>query len=117
MVIWNPYRFYQKGLLSEWFLVVDAIWVLSGLDMMLISIYDLQDVECKRQSWINLLQLIVSFSRESILMGDFNKIHDDSERMGSIFHANTTRFFNQFIDEADLIELPLGGSRFTWSDK
>lgn len=40
--------------------------MLSGLEVMLISIYAPHNVECKRQLWNNLLQLTVSFLGVSI---------------------------------------------------
>ncbi|KAL7616301.1 hypothetical protein Lser_V15G00712 [Lactuca serriola] len=50
-------------------------------------------------------------------MDDFNEVRDDSERMGSKFYSSSARVFNEFINSIDLVDVPLGGPRFTWSDK
>lgn len=74
-------------------------------------------MECKRQLWSTIHRLISSFHGEYILISDFNEVWDDSKRMGSQFHNNSARNFNNFIEQAKLIDIPLGGSRYTWSDK
>lgn len=50
-------------------------------------------------------------------MGDFNEVRDESERLGSIFNLAIARCFNQFIEQASLIDISLGGPRYTWGDK
>ncbi|KAL7597062.1 uncharacterized protein LOC111904184 [Lactuca sativa] len=50
-------------------------------------------------------------------MGDFNEVRDDSEILGSNFNMSFVRVFNDFIDSLDLVDIPLGGPHFTWSDK
>lgn len=50
-------------------------------------------------------------------MGDFNEVHYESERFGSIFHRNLANIFNNFIFQTGLVDNPLGGYSFTWSDK
>ena len=61
--------------------------------------------------------MINSIYGECITIGDFNVVRDESERLGSQFNLATTSLFNQFIDHADLLDIPLGGARFTWSNK
>lgn len=61
--------------------------------------------------------MIISFSGECIIMGDFNVIRDESETLGSQFNLMTTSLFNQFIKHVDLHDIHLGGDRFTWSNK
>lgn len=50
-------------------------------------------------------------------MGDFNVVRYESEILGSQYNLVTTTLFNKFIDHADLMDIPLGGARFTWSNK
>nr|GFC04632.1 RNA-directed DNA polymerase, eukaryota [Tanacetum cinerariifolium]GFC04634.1 RNA-directed DNA polymerase, eukaryota [Tanacetum cinerariifolium] len=49
-----------------------------------------------------------------IVMGDFNEVRYKNERYGSVFHAHGADAFNSFISNANLQEIPLGGSAFTW---
>ncbi|GKA40196.1 RNA-directed DNA polymerase, eukaryota [Tanacetum coccineum] len=54
---------------------------------------------------------------EVIIMGDFNEVRYPSERYGSSFHSLNAAEFNRFIANSHLIDIPLGGYSFTWSDK
>nr|GFD20363.1 cytochrome P450 [Tanacetum cinerariifolium] len=44
---------------------------------------------------------------------DFNEVRNGMERSGSIFHRRGALNFNDFINSSGLIELPIGGMRFT----
>ncbi|XP_071728521.1 uncharacterized protein [Rutidosis leptorrhynchoides] len=50
---------------------------------------------------------------EWILCGDFIEVRKSSERKNCIFMEHRARMFNEFIDKAQLIEIPLGGMKFT----
>nr|GEY33898.1 putative RNA-directed DNA polymerase, eukaryota, reverse transcriptase zinc-binding domain protein [Tanacetum cinerariifolium] len=52
-----------------------------------------------------------------VLMGDFNEVRYKSDRFGSTFNVQGAIEFNYFINDADLEEVPLGGSMFTWCHK
>lgn len=60
--------------------------------------------------------MITSFSSECIIMGNLNVVQDESERLGSQFNLATAVMFNQFNEQADLLDVPLGGPMYTWSD-
>nr|GEW96383.1 RNA-directed DNA polymerase, eukaryota [Tanacetum cinerariifolium] len=49
--------------------------------------------------------------------GDFNEVRFALERYGTIFHASHDDIFNSFITDSHLIDVPLGGYSFTWSNK
>ena len=61
--------------------------------------------------------LVVESQGEVILMGDFNEVRFVSERFGTQFCAGDAAIFNQFIADADLVDLPLGGPSYTWANK
>nr|GEW00533.1 putative reverse transcriptase domain-containing protein [Tanacetum cinerariifolium] len=48
---------------------------------------------------------------------DFNEVRFASERYGSSFHSLNAAEFNSFIASSKLIDVPLGGYSFTWSNK
>nr|GEZ61409.1 RNA-directed DNA polymerase, eukaryota [Tanacetum cinerariifolium] len=64
-----------------------------------------------------LLFVIGNWDGEVVIMGDFNKVRDISERFGSIFNKHGAEAFNSFILNAGLVEVPLGGCSFTWCHK
>ena len=48
--------------------------------------------------------------------GDFNVVRFPSERLGSNSFTIAMREFSNFISEHGLIDLPLKGGTFTWSN-
>nr|KAJ0209611.1 hypothetical protein LSAT_V11C400181190 [Lactuca sativa] len=50
-------------------------------------------------------------------MANFNEVRVARERYGPIFHPHATTRFNDFIADAGLFDIPLGGYSFTWSDR
>nr|GEX67416.1 RNA-directed DNA polymerase, eukaryota, reverse transcriptase zinc-binding domain protein [Tanacetum cinerariifolium] len=58
--------------------------------------------------------VIKKWNWEVIVMGDFNEVRYKNERYGSVFHAHGADAFNSFISNANLQEIPLGGSAYTW---
>lgn len=47
-------------------------------------------------------------------IGDFNCVRDESERVNYIYRRNDIVGFNQFMDNANLLDLALGDAQFTW---
>lgn len=103
----------QSSHISDDFTVIQAIWSSSGLPIMFIVVYAPQGVEPKIIIWENLLQLISSFQGKCVLMGYFNEVRDETERLGTVFNPNLARRFNNFIEQAGLLDVVLGGPRFT----
>ena len=60
---------------------------------------------------------MVESQGEVILIGNFNEVRFDSESFGTQFCAGDAAVFNQFIADADLVDLPLGGPTYTWVNK
>lgn len=50
-------------------------------------------------------------------MGDFNEVHVESERYGSVFHPWEINIFNSFIANVGLFHVPRGGYLFTWANR
>ncbi|XP_071740874.1 uncharacterized protein [Rutidosis leptorrhynchoides] len=48
-----------------------------------------------------------------LVCGDFNEVRKASERKNCVFFENRAKLFNDFIEKTCLIEIPLGGSKFT----
>nr|GFA06454.1 RNA-directed DNA polymerase, eukaryota [Tanacetum cinerariifolium] len=52
-----------------------------------------------------------------VVKGDFNEVCFASKRHGSTLYASNEAEFITFITNSHLIDVPLGGYSFTWSDK
>ncbi|KAK3184465.1 hypothetical protein Dsin_031751 [Dipteronia sinensis] len=48
--------------------------------------------------------------------GDFNTVMDQSERIGEGCDMGSIRRFSSFVHQMGTIDIPLQGSRFTWSN-
>ncbi|XP_071713158.1 uncharacterized protein [Rutidosis leptorrhynchoides] len=48
-----------------------------------------------------------------IICGDFNEVRRESERKNCVFVESRAKMFNDFIDKSNLVEIPLGGMKFT----
>nr|GEW29064.1 RNA-directed DNA polymerase, eukaryota, reverse transcriptase zinc-binding domain protein [Tanacetum cinerariifolium] len=64
-----------------------------------------------------LLIFIHRHSGKHVLFGDLNEVRNKFERFGSSFSTSEAHIFNTFIDSSGLIEIPMGGRRFTWMDR
>ncbi|GJS31419.1 RNA-directed DNA polymerase, eukaryota [Tanacetum coccineum] len=82
-----------------------------------IHIGQAMDYDMKGALWAYMTGIINRWHGEIIVMGDFNEVRYDSERHGSSFHSLNAADFNIFITNSQLIDIPLGGYSFTWSDK
>ncbi|GKB17966.1 RNA-directed DNA polymerase, eukaryota [Tanacetum coccineum] len=67
----------------------------------------------EKKEWLKFYVILI----QVIIMGDFNEVRYPSERYGSSFHSLNAAEFNRFIANSHLIDIPLGGYSFTWSDK
>ncbi|GJU86306.1 RNA-directed DNA polymerase, eukaryota, reverse transcriptase zinc-binding domain protein [Tanacetum coccineum] len=59
------------------------------------------------------LAVLDSANSNSVIMGDFNEVRYATERMGSHFCRRSASFFNDFISSSGLLDIPMGGMRFT----
>ncbi|GJV06477.1 RNA-directed DNA polymerase, eukaryota [Tanacetum coccineum] len=67
--------------------------------------------------WTYMTGIIKRWHGEVIVMRDFNEVRYASKCHGSSFHSLNAAEFNMFIANSQLIDIPLGGYSFTWSDK
>nr|XP_043638181.1 uncharacterized protein LOC122609188 [Erigeron canadensis] len=79
----------------------------------MINVYAPQDESAKRDAWRFLSSYISSCDSNVIVFGDFNSIQNSSERIGSNFSQCNADCFNSFIRDNDLVDILLGGYKFT----
>ncbi|GKE51058.1 RNA-directed DNA polymerase, eukaryota, partial [Tanacetum coccineum] len=87
------------------------------MDILIVVVYAPHDVRDKRLLWDYLSHVSNQWAGEVVMMGDFNKVRYKSDRFGSNFNAHGADIFNNFIINAGLEEVPLGGSAYTWCHK
>nr|GEX21369.1 cytochrome P450 [Tanacetum cinerariifolium] len=99
------------------FLAVMGNWIPLNTTCVFIVVYAPQDPRKKKQLWLDLKAVIVSANVLSLVMGDFNVVHSQSEHIGSNFCHRNASTFNEFISSSGLFDIPIGGMRFTRMNK
>nr|GEV79280.1 RNA-directed DNA polymerase, eukaryota, reverse transcriptase zinc-binding domain protein [Tanacetum cinerariifolium] len=94
---------------------MEGVRVPSFSRMLIISVYAPQEVSEKKMLWNYLNDLVDKWNGEVVIMGDFNEVCTRDERFGLCFHEQGAEAFNLFIALGGLLDVPLGGYRFTWS--
>ncbi|GKF32034.1 RNA-directed DNA polymerase, eukaryota, partial [Tanacetum coccineum] len=118
LCVWDVNSFRKTShTVSDYFVMIRGVWLKSGKDFLIVSVYAPHDMKDKIMLWDYLLHVIQEWNGEVILMGDFNEVRYKSDRFGSLFHARGANMFNSFIANAGLKEVSLGGSSFTWCHK
>ncbi|GJX55522.1 RNA-directed DNA polymerase, eukaryota [Tanacetum coccineum] len=95
----------------------DGTWTPSSSKLLIISIYAPQELIERRMLWDYLRHLIDTWDGECVLLSDFNEVRCEKERHGTLFNIQDANAFNNFINMAGLVDLPLEGYSFTWSHK
>ncbi|GJY70300.1 RNA-directed DNA polymerase, eukaryota [Tanacetum coccineum] len=96
------------------FSVRRGVWLLNGIDLMIVAVYAPHDPRDKRMLWDYLAHVINQWQGEVVIMGDFNEVRVKSDRFGTNFNVLGANIFNSFINSTGLEEVHLGGSAFTW---
>ncbi|GJS46283.1 RNA-directed DNA polymerase, eukaryota, reverse transcriptase zinc-binding domain protein [Tanacetum coccineum] len=109
--MWGNYSFDYACSLSR------GKWANCDEMFYMINIYGPQEKEEKFLVWNRLMEFIRNHEGQFVLFGDMNEFRDKSERYGTMFSRVEAHMFNSFIDDAGLLDLPLGGRLFTWMNK
>ncbi|KAJ0555890.1 putative AP endonuclease 1, Endonuclease/exonuclease/phosphatase superfamily [Helianthus annuus] len=107
---WDPGIFSKQGeIKNESFLVVTGRIAGSDIILNIVNVYAPCDVMRRRELWDELKRIKVSKEGLWILIGDFNEVREEGDRMVSRFDSHGATIFNSFIAEAGLLEYQMGG--------
>nr|GEU32772.1 RNA-directed DNA polymerase, eukaryota, reverse transcriptase zinc-binding domain protein [Tanacetum cinerariifolium] len=87
------------------------------MDCLMIVVYAPQELDYKRSLWNKITSLVNNYNGMSIVLGDFNKVRCELERMGTIFSKHGASSFNEFINRAELFDIQISGRNFTRMNK
>ncbi|XP_071741021.1 uncharacterized protein [Rutidosis leptorrhynchoides] len=114
ILIWNPTRFCVTGAVErEFFLGIRGRWVGKMADSIILNVYGPHNDQLKQKFWDSLDNIMQVDIDDWVFCGDFNEVRRRAERKNCEFIESRAKMFNDFIDKANLIEIPLGGMKFT----
>ncbi|XP_071715273.1 uncharacterized protein [Rutidosis leptorrhynchoides] len=91
-----------------------SIWVCNGKPCTIINVYGPHNDPDKARMWDSLSSYLQKYEDEAcVVCGDFNEVRNQDERLNCEFIASRARKFNEFIVGNSLIDLPMGGRKFT----
>ncbi|GJY31544.1 RNA-directed DNA polymerase, eukaryota, reverse transcriptase zinc-binding domain protein [Tanacetum coccineum] len=110
LCLWNNLAFLKSNIIcNDNYVVVDGFWIPGDINIRWISIYAPQNLPNKLALWSSLSNLAATWDGIIVMMGDFNEVREASERFGSGFNDRQATLFNDFINDASLFDIPLGG--------
>lgn len=114
VVLWNSVKLSPTQVFcGEGWIAMDFDW--HGTACRFILLYASNCPQQRSSLWQELLP-ISSFSGLLFISGDFNEITRPSERLNCSQYSPSMQAFNAFISQASLLDLPLTGRSFTWSN-
>ncbi|GKC14170.1 RNA-directed DNA polymerase, eukaryota [Tanacetum coccineum] len=118
LCVWDPNTFSKESVtISDSFLAIRGTWISSSTKLLIVSVYAPQELSRKKSLWEYISHMIDPWEGESIILGDFNEVRAEHERLGSTFNDAGANAFNRFISSYGLIDLPLEGYSYTWALK
>nr|GEX69510.1 RNA-directed DNA polymerase, eukaryota [Tanacetum cinerariifolium] len=108
LCIWDVNVFQKdQHILSDNFVALYGTWVPKKTKLLIVSAYAPQPASDKRTLWNFISGLISRWNGECLIMGDFNEVRFESERLGSVFNTQGANEFNNFISNAGLVDIQL----------
>lgn len=74
-----------------------------------VNIYGPHDDAKKLSFWNCLRGILMTFYDMWCIFEDFNEVRGQGEKLNSVLNARASKYFNDFIHETCLIDLPIGG--------
>ncbi|GKB00903.1 RNA-directed DNA polymerase, eukaryota, reverse transcriptase zinc-binding domain protein, partial [Tanacetum coccineum] len=109
VTMWDPNVFSKTQIwCSDNYVIVEGKWMNSVEDYYLINVYGPQQQPEKLNLWESLRVFLQNHAGNIILFGDLNEVRCVSERFGTSFSNSDVVIFNSFIQDAGLIDLPMG---------
>lgn len=115
LTIWDPSFFsIDESVLSRYFLAIFGSCPDDNGQIAVVNVYGPKLASEKAKLWSVLINLKQSKQATWIILGDFNDVRGPKERINSSFCKSSSDSFNNFIDQAELYDLKMGGNRFTY---
>ncbi|XP_071741927.1 uncharacterized protein [Rutidosis leptorrhynchoides] len=114
LIIWDTKSFVVDSAAgNEFYLAIRGKWFGTNNEVIIVNVYGPHNDCAKKKMWEALDNLMGNFDVGWVLCGDFNEVREESDCLNCSFHQSRARRFNDFIIRNNLIEIPIGGRKFT----
>ncbi|XP_071714442.1 uncharacterized protein [Rutidosis leptorrhynchoides] len=114
LMVCDPNLFVTNQIVEqESFISIKGNWKSVGDELILINVYGPQNDEGKKQMWKDLKEVMNYDESLWMIFGDFNEVRFASERKNTLFIENRAKWYNEFIKDCNLLDIPLGGRLYT----
>ncbi|XP_071727948.1 uncharacterized protein [Rutidosis leptorrhynchoides] len=114
LIIWDPNAFkVEEAVEKPHLLAIKGRWTGKVRDTIVANIYGPHRDDEKKKLWDTLENFMDVPDVDWVLGGDFNEVRNREERQNSQFIERRAALFNKFIENCNLVEVPLLGRRFT----
>ncbi|XP_071728625.1 uncharacterized protein [Rutidosis leptorrhynchoides] len=114
LLIWDTNYFDASNIIVfDCVIGVRGKWIASGEEINILNVYGPHEDNNKIRLWNSLVNSIGNNDEAWIVCGDFNEVRDRAKRLNCEYIEYRARRFNDFINKCKLVEIPLGGRRFT----
>lgn len=112
--VWNPEVFKLLECCSQRnFLLISGI-IVGSFECVFLNVYGPNDLSKRARLWESIVNIRTSFQKPWYMGGDYNEIRNIKDRKGCIRRDSGMIEFNNFINQLELVEVPMLGRRFTW---
>lgn len=98
---------------DERFIAVNGEWKGKVADVFLVCIYEPHVTRQKTSLWERLTVLMDRIRGAWCIFGDLNVVRSNDNRLNSQVKVKEMIEFNDFINDTRLVEIPMGGQKFT----
>lgn len=115
VVIWDQtmFRISQKHIGDRW-VILEGCMSNGNFNCCVGIVYGANNREGRSRMYDTLKDILSSIGQPVLLLGDFNEIIHPGERVGQFRYEVSMREFIGWIDDLQLIDVPLHGMKFTW---
>ncbi|XP_060972268.1 uncharacterized protein LOC133038199 [Cannabis sativa] len=112
VVAWNPNTFSINIIKCTSQLIHLQVSTLDGMDFLVTFVYAFNDEEGRMILWQDLKA--ISTQDPWVVMGDFNDVLEQEERIGSRVKTLTSHSFKDCVSQCQLEDIKSSGKLFTW---
>lgn len=116
LYIWNPNVFNLLQAVGNRNFIILSGMLDCSFHCVIANVYGSNCTSERKLLWERLTNLRTFFSGPWCLGGDLNEVRYSAERHGCSSRDSNMRRLNKFIEDMELVDLPMLGRKFTWSN-